>query len=53
MYTSFPDIHTKVVCALENGPVFLMAKYKIVTLGSKNKKEKENFYQKLKKNEVR
>ena len=30
--------HTKAVCTLENGQVFLLAKYKIVTLGSENEK---------------
>ena len=30
--------HTKAVCTLENGQVFLLAKYKIVTLWSENEK---------------
>ena len=46
MYTLFPTTHTKAVCALEMDQVFLLAKYNIVTLWSKNGKKNENFDQK-------
>ena len=39
MHTSFPNTHTKALCALENGPGIPSAKYKIVTLWSKNEEK--------------
>ena len=53
MYTLFPTTHTKAVCALEMDQVFLLAKYNIVTLWSKNekKKKKKKKKRKMKKNE--
>ena len=52
MYTSFPNIHTKAVCALENGPGILIGKIWNCHIIVKKWKKNWKFPPKMKKNEV-